>query len=44
MDFDKFKAAAKKRDRTVNDLFLAAISVGMHEYHERMGHPSPSCG
>lgn len=39
MDFDKFKAAAKKRDRTVNDLFLAAISVGMHEYHERMGHP-----
>lgn len=39
MDFDKFKAAAKKRDRTVNDLFLAAISVGMHEYHEKMGHP-----
>lgn len=39
MDFDKFKAAAKKRDRTVNDLFLAAISVGMNDYHEKMGHP-----
>jgi WS/DGAT/MGAT family acyltransferase len=39
MDFEKFKAAAKKRDRTVNDLFLAAISVGMNEYHEKMGHP-----
>lgn len=39
MDFDKFKAAAKKRDRTVNDIFLAAISVGMNDYHEKMGHP-----
>lgn len=39
MDFERFKAAGKKRNRTVNDLFLAAISVGMHEYHERMGHP-----
>ena len=39
MDFDKFKAAAKRRDRTVNDLFLAAISVGMHDFHEKMGHP-----
>ena len=39
LDFAKFKAAAKKRDRTVNDLFLAAISVGMCRYHEKMGHP-----
>jgi diacylglycerol O-acyltransferase len=39
MDFEKFKAAAKKRDRTVNDLFLAGISVGMCRYHEKMGHP-----
>ena len=39
MDFDKFKAAAKKRNRTVNDLFLAAISVGMNDYHVKMGHP-----
>ncbi len=39
MDFGKFKAAAKRRDRTVNDLFLAAISVGMNSYHEKMGHP-----
>ncbi len=39
MDFGKFKAAAKQRERTVNDLFLAAISVGMHDYHEKMGHP-----
>ena len=39
VDFAKFKAAAKKRDRTVNDLFLAAISVGMNEYHEKLGHP-----
>ena len=39
MDFDQFKAAAKKRGRTVNDLFLAAISVGMNDYHDKMGHP-----
>ncbi|MCH9722322.1 MAG: WS/DGAT domain-containing protein [Actinomycetia bacterium] len=39
MDFGRFRAAAKKRDRTVNDLFLAAISVGMCRYHEKMGHP-----
>ena len=39
IDFDTFKAAAKKRDRTVNDLFLAAISVGMNDYHDKMGHP-----
>jgi diacylglycerol O-acyltransferase len=39
MDFEKFKAAAKKRNRTVNDLFLAAISVGMHDYHVKLGHP-----
>ncbi len=39
MDFDKFKAAARKRNRTVNDLFLAAISVGMYDYHQKMGHP-----
>jgi len=39
MDFAAYKAAAKKRDRSVNDLFLAAISVGMHRYHERMGRP-----
>ena len=39
MDFDKFKEAAKKRDRTVNDLFLAAISIGMYRFHEKMGKP-----
>jgi hypothetical protein len=39
MDFEQFKAAAKKRNRTVNDLFLAAISVGMYDYHQKMGHP-----
>jgi len=39
MNFGQFKAAAKRRERTVNDLFLAAISVGMNHYHEKMGHP-----
>ncbi len=39
MDFGQFRAAAKKRDRTVNDLFLAAISVGMYRYHQAMGRP-----
>ena len=39
MDFAQFRAAAKKRERTVNDLFLAAISVGMYRYHETMGRP-----
>jgi diacylglycerol O-acyltransferase len=39
MDFAAYRAAAKKRDRSVNDLFLAAISVGMNRYHERMGRP-----
>jgi len=39
MDFEQFRAAAARRDRTVNDLFLAAISVGMNHYHEAMGNP-----
>ncbi len=39
MDFGAYRAAAKRRGRSVNDLFLAAISVGMHRYHERMGRP-----
>jgi diacylglycerol O-acyltransferase / wax synthase len=39
MDFATYKAAAKQRGRSVNDLFLAAISVGMNRYHERMGRP-----
>ena len=39
MDFAQFRKAAKARERTVNDLFLAAISVGMHRYHEKMGRP-----
>ena len=39
MDFDTFREAAKKRDRTVNDLFLAAISVGMYRFHQKMGRP-----
>ncbi len=39
MDFEQFRAAATRRDRTVNDLFLAAISVGMNHYHEAMGNP-----
>jgi len=39
IDFAQFRAAAKKRERTVNDLFLAAISVGMFRYHETMGRP-----
>ena len=44
MDFETFRAAAKKRERTVNDLFLAAISVGMNRYHERWAARSTSCG
>lgn len=39
LDFAEFRAAAKKRDRTVNDLFLAAISVGLNRYHQKMGRP-----
>ncbi len=39
MDFATYRAAAKQRNRTVNDLFLAAISLGMHRYHEKMGRP-----
>lgn len=39
MDFETFRAAAKKRDRTVNDLFLAGISVGLNRYHEALGGP-----
>ena len=39
MDFGTFREAAKKRDRTVNDLFLAGISVGMYRYHQAMGRP-----
>ncbi|MCU0277357.1 MAG: WS/DGAT domain-containing protein [Candidatus Nanopelagicales bacterium] len=39
MDFSLYKAEAKRRGRSVNDLFLAAISIGMNRYHERMGRP-----
>ncbi|MGV0991001.1 MAG: wax ester/triacylglycerol synthase domain-containing protein [Mycobacterium sp.] len=39
LDFDQFKAASAKRERTVNDIFLAAISVGLNHYHDAMGHP-----
>jgi WS/DGAT/MGAT family acyltransferase len=39
MDFNDYRAEAKRRGRSINDLFLAAISVGMHRYHERMGQP-----
>ena len=39
LDFDQFKAASAARERTVNDIFLAAISVGLNHYHEAMGHP-----
>jgi WS/DGAT/MGAT family acyltransferase len=39
MDFSEFRKAAKARERTVNDLFLAAISLGMNRYHEKMGRP-----
>ncbi len=39
LDFEQFRAAAAKRERTVNDLFLAAISVGMDHYHQAMGSP-----
>lgn len=39
IDFATFRAAAKKRGRTVNDLYLAAICVGLNRYHEKMGSP-----
>ena len=39
MDFAQYRAAAKERGRTVNDLFLGAISLGMNRYHEKMGRP-----
>ena len=39
LDFGLFKAASVKRERTVNDLFLAAISVGLSNYHQAMGTP-----
>ncbi|MEZ5186271.1 MAG: wax ester/triacylglycerol synthase family O-acyltransferase [Candidatus Nanopelagicales bacterium] len=39
IDFGAYRAEAKRRNHSVNDLFLAAISVGMHRYHERMGRP-----
>lgn len=39
LDFAQLRAAAKQRERTVNDLFLASISLGMHRYHEKMGRP-----
>lgn len=39
IDFSTLKGAAKASGHTVNDAFLAAISLGMRDYHQRMGHP-----
>ena len=44
MDFDKFKAAAKRRDRTVNDLFLAAHQRRHERLPRRWAIRSTSCG
>jgi diacylglycerol O-acyltransferase / wax synthase len=38
VDFDTVKDAAKKRDVTINDLFVTAAARGAGEVHRRAGH------
>ncbi|NQU37443.1 MAG: DUF1298 domain-containing protein [Actinobacteria bacterium] len=37
--FADLRAAAKSRNHTVNDAFLAAVSIGMSKYHKALGEP-----
>jgi diacylglycerol O-acyltransferase len=37
--FSDLHSAAKTRGHTINDAFLAAVSIGMREYHEALGEP-----
>jgi len=39
LPFEELKGSAKKHGHTVNDAFLAAISLGMGEYHKALGEP-----
>jgi WS/DGAT/MGAT family acyltransferase len=34
--------AAHRLGRTINDVFLAAIAGGLHDFHERLGHEVPA--
>ncbi len=38
---DDLKRAAKKRDASLNDAFVAAVCGGFDRYHRRHGHPVP---
>jgi len=37
--FADLRAAGKSRGHSVNDAFLAAVSIGMSEYHKALGEP-----
>jgi diacylglycerol O-acyltransferase len=39
VSFADLRAAGKSRGHSVNDAFLAAVSIGMREYHEALGEP-----
>lgn len=38
LPFADLRQAAKSRDRSVNDAFMAAVGLGLERYHERHGH------
>ena len=38
LPLDRVRAAARASGGTINDVFLAAVSGGVHDYHERLGH------
>ena len=38
LPMDRVRAAARAAGGTINDVFLAAVAGGVHDYHERLGH------
>jgi diacylglycerol O-acyltransferase len=40
LPFGEMRSAAKRRDASVNDVFLASVATGMARYHDRYGKPA----
>ena len=38
----EFRAAAQAAGGTINDVFLAGVAGGLHDFHERLGHEVPA--
>ena len=42
LSMDEVRAAAHAAGTTINDVFLAGVGGGLHDYHERLGHEVPA--